>query len=80
MEQNQVQDEHKSQQMLATERHEISHANAQAGYQLMTNGSGVHTSMLIKTSIRKGQIQPAQPSIPSASVPPLPPPPLSSSP
>ena len=44
----------KSQQMLATERHDISHANAQAGYQLMTNGSGVHTSMLIKTSIRKG--------------------------
>lgn len=80
MEQNEVQDEHNSQQMLATERHEISHANAQGGYQLMTNGSGVQTGMLITASITKGQSQPAQPSVPSPSVPPLPPPPLPSSP
>lgn len=80
MEQNQVQDQHKSQQMLATECCEISHANAQGGHQLTFNGSGVHTGMPITASITKGQIQQSQPSAPVPSVPPLPPPPLPPSP
>jgi hypothetical protein len=80
MEQNQVQDQHKSQQMLATEHHEISHANTQGGYQLMSNGSGVHTGILSTASITKGQSQPSQPSASPPSVPPLPPPPLPPSP
>lgn len=80
MEQNQVQDQHKSQQMLATECREISHANAQGGHQLSFNGSGVHTGMPITASITKVQIQPSQPSAPVPSAPPLPPPPLPPSP
>ena len=80
MDQNQVQDQHKSQQMLANEQHEISHANAQGGYQLMPDGSGAHTGMLMTASITKGESQPSQPSAPSSPVPPLPPPPLPPSP
>ena len=75
-----MQDEHKSQHRLATERREISLTNVQVGYQLMTNGSGVQNGMLIIASIKKCQSQPTQPSIASRSVPSLPPPPLPSSP